>query len=91
VVSNVAMHHLSVAEKQDATAVIAALGPRRVVLGDVRFFGEPDPPEPFDSPAVDDPATVGVLADAPTAAGVSLTAVEMAPEQVGVLLAEGTA
>jgi hypothetical protein len=34
---------------------------------------------------------VGVLADAPTAAGVSLTAVEMAPEQVGVLLAEGTA
>ena len=88
VVSNFAMHHLSDAEKRDAVDVIAGLGPRRFVLGDVMFFGEPDPEEPFYSPEVDDPATVGVLADALTAAGFSLTAVEMVHDQVGVLVAE---
>ena len=89
VVSNFAMHHLSDDEKRVATDVIAGLGPRRFVLGDVMFFGDPDPAEPFYSPEVDDPATVGVLADALTAAGFSLTAVEMVHDQVGVLVAEG--
>jgi len=88
VVSNFAMHHLSDAEKREAIEGIAALGPRRFVLGDVMFFGEPDPEEPFYSPEVDDPATVGVLADALTEAGFSLTAVEVVHEQVGVLVAE---
>ena len=88
VVSNFAMHHLSDEEKRKAIDVIAGLGPRRFVLGDVMFFGEPNPAEPFYSPAVDDPATVGVLADAMTAAGFSLTAVEMVHDQVGVLVAE---
>jgi SAM-dependent methyltransferase len=91
VVSNFAMHHLSDAEKRDAIEAIAALGPRRFVLGDVMFFGEPNPKEPFYSPDVDDPATVGVLADALTAAGFSLVAVEMVHEQVGVLVAERAA
>jgi SAM-dependent methyltransferase len=68
--------------------VVAALEPRRFVLGDVMFFGDPDPEEPFYSPEVDDPATVGVLADAFTDAGFSLTAVEMVHEHVGVLVAE---
>jgi SAM-dependent methyltransferase len=90
VVSNFAMHHLSDAEKREAIEVIADLDPLRFVLGDVMFFGEPDPAEPFYSPEVDDPATVGVLADALTAAGFSLTAVEMVHEQVGVLVAERT-
>ena len=58
------------------------------LLGDVMFFGESDPEAPFYSPAVDDPATVGVLADALTAAGFAVTAVEMIREQVGVLVAE---
>ncbi|WP_415381997.1 class I SAM-dependent methyltransferase [Halosimplex sp. TS25] len=88
VTSNFAMHHLSDAEKREAVDVIAALEPERIVLGDVMFFGEPDPEEPFYSPAVDDPATVGVLADAFTDAGYALTAVEMVHEQVGVLVAE---
>ena len=88
VVSNFAMHHLSDDEKREAIAAIAALGPRRFVLGDVMFFGEPDPDEPFYSPDVDDPATVGLLADALTDAGFALTAVEMVHEQVGVLVAE---
>jgi SAM-dependent methyltransferase len=88
VVSNFAMHHLSDAEKRDAVDVIAGLKPRRFVLGDVMFFGELDPEEPFYSPDVDDPATVGVLADALTAAGFSLVAVEMVHDQVGVLVAE---
>jgi len=88
VVSNFAMHHLSDAEKRAAIEVIAGLGARRFVLGDVMFFGEPDPDEPFYSPDVDDPATVGVLADAFTDAGFSLTAVEMVHDQVGVLVAE---
>ena len=88
VVSNFAMHHLSDDEKREAIAAIADLGPRKFVLGDVMFFGEPDPDEPFYSPAVDDPATVGMLADALTDAGFALTAVEMVHEQVGVLVAE---
>ena len=88
VVSNFAMHHLSDAEKREAIEVIAGLEPRRFVLGDVMFFGTPDPDEPFYSPDVDDPATVGVLADALTDAGFALTAVERVHEQVGVLVAE---
>jgi len=88
VVSNFAMHHLADEEKRAAVDVVAGMEPRRFVLGDVMFFGEPDPEEPFYSPAVDDPATVGVLADALTAAGFAVTAVEMIHEQVGVLVAE---
>ncbi|PSQ10919.1 SAM-dependent methyltransferase [Halobacteriales archaeon QS_5_70_15] len=88
VVSNFAMHHLSDAEKREAIDAVAVLGPRRFVLGDVMFFGDPDPSEPFYSPEVDDPATVGTLADALTDAGFALTAVEMVHEQVGVLVAE---
>jgi len=90
VTSNFAMHHLSDAEKREAISVIAGLGPRKIVLGDVMFFGEPNPEEPFYSPEVDDPATVGVLADAFTDEGYALTAVEMVHEQVGVLVAERT-
>ncbi|MXR21786.1 class I SAM-dependent methyltransferase [Halobacterium bonnevillei] len=88
VTSNFAMHHLSDDEKRDAIAVIAALEPARIVLGDVMFFGEPTPDEPFYSPEVDDPATVGVLADAFTDEGYALTDVEMVHEQVGVLVAD---
>jgi cyclopropane fatty-acyl-phospholipid synthase-like methyltransferase len=90
IVSNFAMHHLSDAEKREAIQTIADLGPDRFVLGDVMFFGAPDPEEPFYSPEVDDPATVGMLADAFTAAGFSLTAVEMVHDQVGVLVGERT-
>ena len=88
VVSNFAMHHLSDEEKRAAIEAIATLEPRKLVLGDVMFFGEPNPDEPFYSPAVDDPATVGTLADALTDAGFSLTSVERVHEQVGVLVAE---
>jgi cyclopropane fatty-acyl-phospholipid synthase-like methyltransferase len=88
VVSNFAMHHLSDDEKREAIEKIAALGPRRFVLGDVMFFGTPNPEEPFYSPEVDDPATVGLLADALTETGFSLTTVERIHEQVGVLVAE---
>lgn len=88
VTSNFAMHHLDDAEKREAIEVIAELEPRTFVLGDVMFFGEPDPDEPFYSPEVDDPATVGVLADALTDAGFSLSAVERVHDQVGVLVAE---
>jgi len=87
VTSNFAMHHLSDAEKRDAIGTIADLAPDRIVLGDVMFFGEPNPDDPFYSPEVDDPATVGVLADAFTDEGYALTAVEMVHEQVGVLVA----
>ncbi|NHN59419.1 MULTISPECIES: class I SAM-dependent methyltransferase [Halorussus] len=88
VVSNFAMHHLADAEKREAIEAIAELGPRKFVLGDVMFFGEPDPDEPFYSPEVDDPSTVGHLADALTDAGFALTAVERVHDQVGVLVAE---
>jgi len=88
VTSNFAMHHLSDDEKRDAIRVIADLNPRRFVLGDVMFFGEPDPAEPFYDPEVDDPATVGTLVDALTDEGFALVAVERVHEQVGVLVAE---
>ena len=91
VTTNFAMHHLSDEEKRAALDVVADLEPERIVLGDVMFFGEPDPEEPFYSPDVDDPATVGVLADAFTDAGYALTAVEPVHEQVGVLVAERAA
>jgi len=91
VTSNFAMHHLGDEEKRAAIEVIADLGPRRIVLGDVMFFSGPDPEEPFYSPAVDDPATVGVLADAFTDQNYALTAVELVADQVGVLVAERTA
>jgi len=88
VTSNFAMHHLSDDEKREAVAVVADLDPRRVVLGDVMFFGDPDPAAPFYSPDVDDPATVGTLVEAFTDAGLAVTAVERVHDQVGVLVAE---
>jgi SAM-dependent methyltransferase len=88
VTSNFALHHLDDEEKRTAIDLVASLSPRRIVLGDVMFFGEPDPGEPFYSPEVDDPSTVGHLADAFTDAGFALTAVERVHEQVGVLVAE---
>ena len=88
VTSNFAMHHLSDAEKREAIGVIADLDPRRFVLGDVMFFGTPDPDASFYDPAVDDPATVGTLVDALTDEGFVLVAVERVHEQVGVLVAE---
>jgi hypothetical protein len=88
VVSNYALHHLPDTEKREAISTIAALGPRRFVLGDIMFFGEPDPDVSFYDPEVDDPATVGTLADALTDAGFVLTAVERVHDQVGVLVAE---
>ncbi|MFC6826181.1 class I SAM-dependent methyltransferase [Halopelagius fulvigenes] len=88
ITSNFAMHHLSDEEKREAIGVVADLDPDRFVLGDVMFFGTPDPEEPFYSPEVDDPATVGVLVDALTDEGFVLTAVERVDEQVGVLVAE---
>jgi len=91
VTSNFAMHHLSDEEKREAIEVIAALEPRRFVLGDVMLFVEADPSEPFYSPEVDDPATVGLLADAFTDAGFALTAVERVHDQVGVLVGERVA
>jgi len=89
VTSNFAMHHLDDEAKREAIDVIAGLEPRRFVLGDVMLFGTEDESSvTFYDPEVDDPATVGVLADAFTDAGFALTAVEMVHEQVGVLVGE---
>ncbi|WP_336344388.1 class I SAM-dependent methyltransferase [Halalkalicoccus ordinarius] len=88
VVSNFAMHHLSDEEKREAIETIAALDPRKFVLGDVMFFGKPDPDEPFYSPEVDDPATVGTLVEAFTEAGLAVTGARRVHDQVGVLVGE---
>ncbi|QLG62950.1 class I SAM-dependent methyltransferase [Halorarum salinum] len=63
-------------------------GPRRVVLGDVMFFGSPDPDEPFYSPEVDDPSTVGSLVETFTDVGYAVTSVDRVHDQVGVITAE---
>jgi ubiquinone/menaquinone biosynthesis C-methylase UbiE len=88
VTSNFALHHLADDEKREAIRVMAATGARRIVLGDVAFFEEPDPDAPFYSPAVDDPATVGTLVEAFTAEGFAVTAVERVHDQVAVIVAE---
>lgn len=100
VTTNFALHHLSDAEKRAAIRTIADLdgggtpsrtdtvGPRRIVIGDVMFFGDPNPDEPFYDPSVDDPATVGTLVDALTDAGYAVTQADRVHDQVGVLTAE---
>jgi len=88
VTSNFALHHLADDEKREAIRVMAATGARRVVLGDVAFFGEQAPDAPFYDPAVDDPATVGTLVKAFTDEGFAVTAVERVHDQVAVVVAE---
>ena len=88
VTSNFALHHLDDDAKREAIRTIADLEPRRFVLGDVMLFADADPDDPFYTPAVDDPATVGALADMFTDAGFALTAVERVHDQVGVLVGE---
>ena len=88
VTSNFALHHLADDEKREAIRIMADTGARRVVLGDVMFFEEPDPDEPFYGPEVDDPATVGTLVEAFTAVGFAVVAVERVHDQVGVIVAE---
>ena len=88
VTSNFALHHLADAEKREAIEVMAETGARRIVLGDVMFFEQPDPDAPFYSPEVDDPATVGTLVEAFTTVGFAVVAVERVHDQVGVIVAE---
>lgn len=88
VTSNFALHHLDDTAKREAIRTIANHKPRRLVLGDVMLFADADPDNPFYTPEVDDPATVGTLADMFTDAGFALTAVERVHDQVGVLVGE---
>lgn len=88
IVSNFAMHHLNDEEKRDAIDVVAGNDPKRFVLGDLMFFGHPDPEEPFYAPDLDDPATVGTLVEMLTDAGFVVTDVDRVHEQVGVIVAE---
>ena len=88
VVSNFAMHHLSDDEKRAAIEAIAALAPRRFALGDVMLSAPiPEGEEQF-SPEVDDPATVGVLVEAVTDAGFTVSDVTLVSDQYGVLVAD---
>jgi len=88
VTSNFALHHLADDEKREAIGAMADTGARRIVLGDVAFFEDPDPDAPFYSPEVDDPATVGTLVEAFTDEGFAVTAVERVHDQVAVIVAE---
>lgn len=88
VVSNFAMHHLSDPEKRQAIETIAETSPRRIVLGDVMLFEEPDPSVPFFDPEVDDPASVGTLVSALTEVGFAVTSVKRVHDQAGVIVAE---
>lgn len=87
--SNFAMHHLDDEAKRRAIELLTdRFEPRRFVLGDVMFFGTPDPSEPFYSPEVDDPATVGHLVESFSEAGYATSHAISVHEQVGVLVAQ---
>ena len=87
ITSNYALHHLDDEAKAEAITAMAAYEPKRVVLGDLMFFENVEPPHPGYDPAVDDPAYVGRLASAFTNAGFVITdVVEFAPH-VGVIVA----
>ena len=88
VVSNFAMHHLADEEKREAIETIAALEPRRFVLGDVMLSAAIPEGEEQYSPEVDDPATVGVLVETLTDAGFSVTEATLVSDQYGVLVAD---
>ena len=88
IVSNFAMHHLDDDAKREAIAGFAALGARRVVLGDIMLFEHAEEPASFYDPAVDDPATVGTLVEAFTDAGFVVTDVERVHDQAGVIVAD---
>ncbi len=89
ITSNFAMHHLNDEAKQEAiTTLYDQFEPRQFVLGDLMFFGQPNPDEPVYDPNVDDPATAGRLADYLTTGPYALTAVHAVTDQVGVLVAE---
>ncbi len=88
ITSNFAMHHLDDERKRRAIAQLTEqYQPRRFILGDVMFFGHPDPAEPFYSPEVDDPATVGHLVESFTDTGYAVTHACSIHPQVGVLVA----
>lgn len=88
VVSNFAMLHLGDEEKRDAIVAIAALNPRRVVIGHCMFFRKTDPDDPAYNQDSIYPSTVGHLSGVLTDAGLALTAVERIHDHVGVLVAE---
>jgi cyclopropane fatty-acyl-phospholipid synthase-like methyltransferase len=88
VVSNFAMHHLADDEKREAIERIAALDPRRFVLGDVMRSAEIPEGEEEYSTEVDDPATVGMLVEALTDAGFSVVDTTLVSDQYGVIVAE---
>lgn len=88
VVSNFAMHHLADDEKREAIGEIAALEPRRFVLGDVMLSAAVPEGEEQYSPEVDDPATVGVLLEALTDAGFTVSNATLVSDQYGVLVAD---
>lgn len=88
VVSNFAMHHLADDEKREAIDAIAALDPRRFVLGDVMLSAAIPEGEEQYAPEVDDPATVGVLVEALTDAGFVVSDATLVGDQYGVLVAD---
>ncbi|GAB7095085.1 class I SAM-dependent methyltransferase [Halolamina litorea] len=88
VVSNFAMHHLADDEKREAIDAIAAIDPRRFVLGDVMLSAAIPEGEEQYAPEVDDPATVGVLVEALTDAGFVVSDATLVGDQYGVLVAD---
>ena len=88
VVSNFAMHHLADDGKRAAIEAIAALAPRRFVLGDVMLSAPIPEGEEQYAPEVDDPATVGVLVEALTDADFTVSDVTLVSDQYGVLVAD---
>ena len=88
VTSNYAMHHLDDAGKRAALDIIASYQPRRFVLGDLMFFGDPDPEYPEYDPDVDDPSTAGWLAAAITAVGFEIVDIHIVSDHVGVIVAD---
>jgi len=89
VVSNYAIHHLSLAEKRSLFSQIADLLPERgvFVMGDIMWslpIEQVDEPEQFYNPEVDDPSSVEELVTALEACGFRCEVLRLSPG-VGVI------
>ena len=90
VVTTLAFHHLDDEAKREAITTVAALEPRRFVIGAAMFFDERHPEEPDYEPNLIYPATVGNMVDWLTGAGFVITDVVKLRDYGGIIVSDSS-